>query len=65
MTAELEIPFNTAVLGGQESISLRRGDGQIENLSVKIPAGIDEGKKIRLRGQGEPSPRAERRATSC
>ena len=27
--------------------------GHVETLNVKIPAGIDEGKKIRLRGQGE------------
>jgi len=51
--AELEIPFNTAVLGGQAQIQLRRHTGKVETLTVKIPAGIDEGKKIRLRGQGE------------
>ncbi len=31
-------------------------DGKVETLTVKIPAGIDEGKKIRLRGQGEEVP---------
>ena len=34
---------------------MRRQTGQIETLKVKIPPGIDEGKKIRLRGQGEAS----------
>lgn len=56
MTAELEIPFHTAVNGGEAQISLRRQSGQVETIAVKIPAGIDEGKKIRLRGQGESSP---------
>jgi DnaJ-class molecular chaperone len=56
LAAELEIPFNTAVLGGEAQISVRRQAGNVETLSVKIPAGIDEGKKIRLRGQGEQSP---------
>jgi len=27
-----------------------------ETLQVKIPQGIEDGKKIRLRGQGQPSP---------
>jgi molecular chaperone DnaJ/curved DNA-binding protein len=53
VSAELEIPFTTAVLGGEAQISVRRQTGQVETLSVKIPAGIDDGKKIRLRGQGE------------
>jgi DnaJ-class molecular chaperone len=53
VSAELEIPFSTAVLGGEAQISVRRHTGQVETLKVKIPAGIDEGKKIRLRGQGE------------
>ena len=55
-TAELEIPFQTAVLGGETQISLQREDGHVETLAVKIPAGIAEGKKIRLRGQGQPVP---------
>ncbi len=53
LATELEVPFNTAVVGGQAQISVRRDSGKVETLNVKIPAGIDEGKKIRLRGQGE------------
>lgn len=53
---ELEIPFLTAVGGGQVEITLQHGEGETENLAVKIPAGIDEGQTIRLRGKGGPSP---------
>src|SRR4029079_11271094 len=53
LTAELTIPFQTAVIGGEAQVTVRRGDGQVETLAVKIPSGIDEGKKIRLRGRGE------------
>ena len=49
------MPFATAVLGGEAQISLERADGQLESLRVKIPAGIESGKKIRLRGKGEES----------
>ncbi len=52
---ELTVPFTTAVMGGEAQIAVRRGDGQVDTLQVKIPAGIDDGKKIRLRSQGEPS----------
>jgi DnaJ-class molecular chaperone len=51
---DLEVPFATAVLGGEAQIAVRREDGRTETIRVKIPAGIDSGKKIRLRGQGEP-----------
>jgi DnaJ-class molecular chaperone len=54
---ELEVPFQTAVAGGEIGIQLQRPDGKTETLSVKIPAGIEEGQTIRLRAQGEPSPR--------
>jgi DnaJ-class molecular chaperone len=51
---ELTVPFATAVLGGEAALTIRRASGEVETIRVKIPAGIEEGKKIRLRGQGEP-----------
>jgi DnaJ-class molecular chaperone len=45
--AEVHIPFVTAALGGPVSL---RVDGR--ELEVKIPAGIEDGKKLRLAGQG-------------
>ncbi len=55
LSCEITVPFNTAILGGHASIGVQRS-GKLENLQVKIPAGVENGKKIRLRGQGEPSP---------
>ena len=53
---EITVPFNTAVLGGSYEIGLQRPDGTSKYVSAKIPAGITDGKKIRLRGQGNPAP---------
>ena len=53
---ELKIPFALSVTGGQAALSVQRADGRLETITVKIPAGIEDGKKIRLRGQGESSP---------
>jgi DnaJ-class molecular chaperone len=55
VTHDLTIPFQTAVLGGEANLRVRRHGAKAETISVKIPAGIDEGKTIRLRGQGSPS----------
>ncbi len=52
----LTVPFTTAVSGGEAHISVRRQNGKVEEIRVKIPPGIDDGKKIRLRGQGEQGP---------
>jgi DnaJ-class molecular chaperone len=54
--AEVAIPFNTAIMGGETEVGLRDDSGNTKRVAVKIPAGIEDGKKIRLRGQGEPSP---------
>lgn len=50
----LKITFQTASLGGKEEIALQRPDGQRQTVSVTIPAGIDSGGKLRIRGQGNP-----------
>jgi DnaJ-class molecular chaperone len=54
---ELQIPFTTAIAGGEVQITVQRPSGKSETLAVKIPAGIEDGKKIRVRGHGEPGPR--------
>jgi curved DNA-binding protein len=41
------------VLGGTTDLAIDR-DGKQETISVKIPPGIADGGKIRLRGQGQP-----------
>ena len=51
---EVTVPFATAINGGQIAISIRRANGKEETITAKAPAGIEDGKKIRLRGQGDP-----------
>ena len=53
LATEIEVPFTTSIQGGEVQISVRRQSGEVETIVVKIPQGIEEGKKIRLRGQGE------------
>ena len=55
---EIEVSLHTAVTGGETSFRVQRGGKRagIETITIKIPAGIDDGQTIRLRGQGEQSP---------
>ncbi|GAA5085644.1 DnaJ C-terminal domain-containing protein [Microbacterium yannicii] len=52
VTARTTIDFVTATKG--ETITLQGEDGK--PFKVKIPAGVSDGQKIRLRGRGRPSP---------
>jgi len=51
MEMELPLAFLEAAMGGEKKIRFNRGNG-IEEITVKIPAGIESGKKLRLAGKG-------------
>ncbi len=53
-TYELAITLEDVLNGGEKNISLRR-DGGSQNIAVKIPKGIESGKRLRLSGKGAPS----------
>lgn len=50
--ASTTLDFQTAVVG--DTITLSQSEGK--PIKVRIPAGVQDGQKIRLRGRGEPSP---------
>ncbi|MCI5208518.1 MAG: J domain-containing protein [Candidatus Electrothrix sp. ATG2] len=54
-TYELTITLEDVLHGGEKNISLRR-EGGTQNIAVKIPKGIESGKRLRLSGKGGPSP---------
>ncbi len=53
--AAITIEFEEAVFGCEKNISLHDpATNSTQNLAIHIPAGIDSGKTIRLKGQGNP-----------
>ena len=48
VSAKIIIPFNVAILGGKHSLSYNN-----ENFDVKIPAGIKNGEKMRVKDKGK------------
>lgn len=55
LTYQLTISLEDVLLGTEKTISLRH-NGTPQNVSVKIPKGIESGKRLRLSGKGDPSP---------
>jgi len=51
---EITIDFQTSVLGGNQTLVTQHADGSQTRLELTIPPGIEDGKKIRLKGQGGP-----------
>ncbi len=55
MVYQLSITLDDVMNGANKNISLRK-NGEIQNVSVKVPAGIEAGKKLRLKGRGGVAP---------
>ena len=52
--AEINVSFDAAAFGKKETIHLKDDQGKIQALEVNIPAGIETGQNIRLKGKGSP-----------
>lgn len=50
--AEVTVSFDEAAFGANKRVRLQGSDGKVQTLEIKIPAGIDTGKTIRLKGKG-------------
>jgi DnaJ-class molecular chaperone len=50
VVATATVPLETAAKGGSARVILPSG----RTLEVKVPAGVEDGQQIRLRGQGQP-----------
>lgn len=52
--AQVEVSFDEAAFGCKKVISFQNENGGVQSLEISIPAGIESGKSIRLRGKGMP-----------
>ncbi|HUU62214.1 MAG TPA: DnaJ C-terminal domain-containing protein [Acidimicrobiia bacterium] len=51
--AEVTLSFHEAVQGATRTLTVQGAEGR-RRVTVKIPAGVNDGARIRLRGQGQP-----------
>lgn len=54
LTYEIAVSLEEVLQGAEKAISLRQ-NGRTNNVSVKVPKGIESGKRLRLSGKGAPS----------
>lgn len=55
LTYQLTISLEDVLSGADRQLTLSK-NGKTENVSVKVPKGIEQGKKLRLKGKGGEAP---------
>jgi curved DNA-binding protein len=50
----LSISLEESVFGAEKKLTLRKENNEVDEISIKIPPGINTGKKLRLSGKGNP-----------
>lgn len=51
----LSISLDEVLHGAEKTVTVRQPSGEQQSISVKVPKGIEEGKRLRLAGRGAPS----------
>lgn len=57
---EISVGFMDVYTGAERQVNLSLTTGEKINARIKIPAGIEDGKKLRLKGQGGTRPNSSR-----
>jgi len=55
LTHDVTVPFDQAMAGGVHRLGVSRG-GVSQTIEVKVPKGVKDGARLRIRGSGQPSP---------
>jgi DnaJ-class molecular chaperone len=56
LTHTVELSFDEALRGTQREIQLSAGPQNVERIEFRVPAGVEDGQRIRLRGKGQVGP---------
>jgi DnaJ-class molecular chaperone len=52
---EMPISFDESVHGGERQLQFTSPDGHVQTMTVRIPKGVRDGQRIRVRGKGQMS----------
>ncbi|MEW6428910.1 MAG: J domain-containing protein [Thermodesulfobacteriota bacterium] len=55
LSMEMQVPLEDILEGAEKTVAFDLGGAQ-QKVSVRIPAGIEDGKKLRVAGKGMPGP---------